>query len=207
MELLKKITFTLIVYSLVCQVNYGQDFIKKKDAFQKSYIEEAKKEYLKAANLLKAVYDEKSYEINLRLGWLNYLEGNHSESKMFYTRAISLMPYSVEAKLGLVYPLAALGNMNEVIVQYEKILEIVPNYSIVLYRLGLIYYEKGEYEAAMKYFDKVVNMWPFDYDGLTMLGWTNFKLNNAREARVLFQKALLHTPDGTSAIEGLGLLK
>ena len=207
MEFLKKITFTVIIYSLVCQVSYGQDFIKKKDAFQKSYIEEAKKEYLKAANSLKAVYDEKSYEINLRLGWLNYLEGNHSESGMYYTRAISLMPYSVEAKLGLIYPLTAIGNMNEVIAQYEKILEIVPNYSIVLYRLGLIYYEKGDYEAALKYFDKVVNMWPFDYDGLTMLGWTNFKLNNTREAKVLFQKALLHTPDGTSAAEGLSHLK
>lgn len=207
MEFLKKISLTVIIYSLVFQINYGQDFIKKKEAFQKSYLEEAKKEYLKAANSLKAVYDEKSYEINLRLGWLNYLEGNHSESKMYYTRAISLMPYSIEAKMGLVYPLAALGNMNEVISQYEKILEIVPNYSIVLYRLGLIYYERRDYDAALKYFDKVVNMWPFDYDAPTMLGWTYFKLNNAREARVLFQKALLHTPDGASAIEGLGLLK
>ena len=117
------------------------------------------------------------------------------------------MPYAVEAKMGLVYPLAALGNMNEVIAQYEKILEITPNYSIVLYRLGMISYEKGDYDKALKYFDKVVNMWPFDYDGLVMLGWTYFRLNNFREARVLFQKALLHTPDGKSALEGLGLLK
>lgn len=207
MELLKKIIFTLLVNAFLYQVNYAQDFIRKKDAFQKSYVEEANKEYLAAINSLKTVYDEKSYEINLRLGWLNYLAGNLGDSKMYYTRATSLMPYSIEAKLGLAYPLAALGNMNEVITQYEKILEIAPNYSIALYKIGMVYYEKGDYDKALKYFDKIVNMWPFDYDGLVMLGWTYFKLNNVREAKVLFQKALLHTPDGISATEGLNLLK
>lgn len=207
MEFLKKIIFTVMVYAIAGQVNYAQEFTKKMDAFQKSYTEEAKKEYPAAINSLKSVYDEKSYEINLRLGWLNYLAGNHNESKTYYTRAVWLMPYAVEAKMGLVYPLAALGNMSEVIAQYEKILEITPNYSIALFRLGLIYYEKGDYDKALNYFDKVVNMWPFDYDALVMLGWTYFRLNNVREARVLFQKALLHTPDGKSALEGLSLLK
>ena len=207
MEILRKIIFTAMVYSIAAQVNYAQEFNKKMEAFQKSYAEEAKKEYPAAINSLKSVYDEKSYEINLRLGWLNYLTGNHNDSKMYYNRAITLMPYAVEAKMGIVYPLAALGNMTEVITQYEKILEITPNYSIPLFRLGLICYEKGDYDKALKYFDKVVNMWPFDYDGLVMLGWTYFRLNNVREARVLFQKALLHTPDGKSAMEGLDLLK
>ncbi|HBE42044.1 MAG TPA: hypothetical protein DDW27_12720, partial [Bacteroidales bacterium] len=201
------IIFSLIIYATAALISYAQDFNKRKDAFEKSYTEESKKEYSAAVNTLKAVYDEKSYEINLRLGWLNYLAGNHNDSRMYYNRAITLMPYAVEAKMGIVYPLAALGNMTEVIAQYEKILEITPNYSIPLFRLGLIYYEKGDYDRALKYFDKVVNMWPFDYDALVMLGWTYFRLNNVREARVLFQKALLHTPDGKSALEGLSLLK
>ena len=117
------------------------------------------------------------------------------------------MPYAIESRFGLVYPLAALGNWTEVIAQYNKILEISPNYSIVLHRLGLIYYGRGDYETARRYFDKVVNLYPFDYDALTMLAWTYFKLNNMREAKVLFQKALLNTPNGTSAVEGLDLLK
>jgi tetratricopeptide (TPR) repeat protein len=117
------------------------------------------------------------------------------------------MPYSIEAKLGLVYPLSAMGSWSEVINQYEKILEIAPNYSMVMHRLGLIYYGRNDFENAKKYFEKVVNLWPFDYDALTMLGWTYFRQNNTREARVLFQKALLNTPNGTSAIEGLDLLK
>lgn len=209
MEFLRRIP----VLALIIVLQHGavavaqQDFNATRDAFQKSYIQEATGEYSGAINSLKSVYDEKSYEINLRLGWLTYLSGSFTEAKAYYQNAINLMPYAVEPRLGLVYPVSAMGNWSEVIAQYEKILEITPNYSLVLHRLGLIYYGRNEFEKALKYFEKVVNLFPFDYDGLTMLAWTHFKLNNTREAKVLFQKALLNTPGGTSALEGLQLLK
>jgi tetratricopeptide (TPR) repeat protein len=207
MELLRK-TFTgIIILFIFATISEAQTFSEIKDAFQKSYIQEATGEYLGSINSLKEVYDEKSYEINLRLGWLTYQSGNFSESKAYYSKAVMLMPYAIESRLGLVYPLAALGNWTEVLAQYEKILEISPNNSIVLHRLGLIYYGKGDFETARKYFDKVLNLYPFDYDALTMTAWTYLKLNNLREAKILFQKALLNTPNGTSAVEGLDLLK
>lgn len=207
MELLRRIFLISIGCIIFINSGLSQDFNKKKEAFLKSYSEEASGNYPAALNALMSLYDESSYELNLRIGWLNYLAGNLTESKIYYSKAVALMPYSVEAKMGLVYPLAALGNMNEVTSQYEEILKIVPNYSVVLHRMGLIYYGRGEFDNALKYFDKVVNLWPFDYDGLTMLGWTYFKLNNPREAKVLFQKAILNTPDGALALEGLNLLK
>lgn len=209
MEFLTKLSVIALLFSLTLPLSVrGQsDFNATRDAFQTSYIQEATGEYIAAINSLKSVYDEKSYEINLRLGWLTYLSGGFTESKAYYMRAIALMPYAVEPRLGFVYPAAAMGNWTEVIAQYEKILEITPNYSIVLHRLGLIYYGRNEFEKALKYFEKVVNLFPFDYDGLTMLAWTHFRLNNTREARVLFQKALLNTPGGSSALEGLQLIK
>jgi tetratricopeptide (TPR) repeat protein len=185
----------------------GQDFRQTKDAFQQSYIQEATGEMTAAINSLKGVYDERSYEINLRLGWLSYQAGNFTESMAYYNKAIDLMPYAIEPRFGIVYPGAALGNWSMVMKQYEKILEISPNNSLAMHRLGLIFYGKGDYETAKKYFEKVANLFPFDYDALTMLGWSHFKLNNFREAKVLFQKALLHTPGGTSATEGLDLLE
>lgn len=207
MEFLRKLIKSVLLFYVASLSAHSQDFTLKKDAFQKSYIQEATGEYLAAIKSLQEVYDEKSYELNLRLGWLSYSIGNFTESKAYYSKAVSLMPYAIESRLGLVYPLAAVGSWSEVISQYDKILEITPNNSLVMHRLGLIYYGRGDYEAALKYFEKVVNLYPFDYDGLTMLAWTYFKLNNLREAKVLFQKALLNTPNGTSAIEGLDLLK
>jgi len=207
MEILKPIG-ALIISGMLMTAGpvWGQTFIEKKDAFQQSYIQEATGEVSAAINSLKGVYDEKSYEINLRLGWLSYQAGNFTESMAYYNKAINLMPYAIEPRFGIVYPGAAMGNWSLVMNQYEKILEISPNNSIAMHRLGLIFYGKEDYESAKKYFEKVANLFPFDYDALTMLGWSYFKLNNFREAKVLFQKALLHTPGGTSATEGLDLL-
>ena len=177
------------------------------NAFQQSYLNEASGDNIKAIENLRAVYKEDSYEINLRLGYLCYLSGRFSESLAYYNKAVDLMPFSIEARLGIVLPASAMGNWSQVIRHYEKILEIAPNYSIVLHRLGLIYYGREDFSTAERYFEKVVNLFPFDYDGLTMLAWTKLRLNKVREAKVLFYKALLNTPSGSSAAEGLELLK
>lgn len=207
MEILKPIRSLLFISFLIPVITVsGQSFKETKDAFQHSYIKEATGEITGAINSLKEVYDEKSYEINLRLGWLSYQAGSFTEATAYYNKSIDLMPYAVEPRFGVVYPSAAMGNWSMVMKQYQKILEITPNNSIAMHRLGLIYYGREDYETAKKYFEKVANLYPFDYDALTMLGWSYFKLNNFREAKVLFQKALLHTPGGTSAIEGLDLL-
>jgi len=207
MEILKSIRTLLFTGMLmVSPALHGQDFKTTRDAFQQSYIQEATGEIAAAVNSLKEVYSERSYEINLRLGWLSYQAGNFSESVAYYNKAIGLMPYAIEPRFGIVYPGAAMGNWTMVMNQYQKILEISPNNSIAMHRLGLILYGKEDYEGAKRYFEKVVNLYPFDYDALTMLGWSYFKLNNFREAKVLFQKALLHTPGGSSATEGLDLL-
>lgn len=176
-------------------------------AFQQSYLNENTGKYANAIEVLKNVYNEDSYEMNLRLGWLTYQSGLFSESLAFYNKAIGLMPYSIEPRWGVVMPAGALGNWEAVINQYQKILEINPNNSVAHHRLGLIYYGRDEFQKAYKHFEKVVNLYPFDYDGLTMLAWTNFNLGKQREAIVLFRKALMHTPSGSSALEGLKLLE
>lgn len=208
MEILKRkinlFLFLLIFTSGMVKAQSFQDQVK---AFQQSYLYEASGNYQEAISALKNIYIEDSYEINLRLGYLSYLSGRFTESIAYYNKSIALMPYSVEARLGFAYPASAIGNYTQVLAQYEKILEICPNYSIVLHRIGLIYYGRDDYIKAEKYFEKVVNLYPFDYEALTMLAWTKIKLNKTREAKSLFQKALLNTPSGSTAAEGLELLK
>ena len=94
------------------------------EAFTKSYQYEKNGNYTAAISTLKNVYLEYSYECNLRLGWLTYNAGLYQESISYYQKAINLMPVSIEARLGYVYPAAAFGNMTNVILQYKKILEI-----------------------------------------------------------------------------------
>ena len=209
MEILnfKAIRMIMIFILFISSPAFTQDNTKVIDAFQQSYIHEASGELQEAINSLRNVYQDNGYEINLRLGWLTYQLGLFTESLAYYNKAIDLMPFAVEPRFGVVMPASALGNWSMVIRQYEKILEILPNNTVANHRLGLIYYGREEYDKSEKYFEKVVNLYPFDYDGLIMLGWTKLKLNKPREARVLFMKALMNTPGGSSALEGLELVR
>ncbi len=207
MEILKSKTLSIAFLIFINLSAFSQDFKTEMAAFQESYLQEATGEVLKAADALKKVYREDSYEQNLRLGWLTYQAGLFSESLAFYNKAVSLKPMAIEAKFGYVYPASAMGNWEQVINQYKKILDICPNNSTANHRLGLIYYGREQYDVAYKYFEKVVNLYPFDLDALLMFGWTNLKMHKVREAKILFQKALLHTPGGSSALDGLELVK
>lgn len=176
-------------------------------AFAKSYELEKNGDFSASMDALKKVYDEESYELNLRLGWLNYNAGLFDESIIFYTKAQKLKPYSEEARFGLILPKAALGKWNEVIDLYNKILEINPNNTVAMYRLGLVYYGRKDYSRAYPLFQKVVDLYPFGYDGLLMLGWTSYFLGNYNQAKVLFNKVRLYNPNDESATEGLRLMK
>jgi tetratricopeptide (TPR) repeat protein len=203
---MKKTALTAIfIFSVLASM--AQDYTKLTAAFSDSYAKEKSGKYAEAVTVLKTYYDPNSYEINLRLGWLTYLEGQFSESTGYYNRAIDLMPYAIEPHLGAVLPASSLGNWDIVIAQYNKILTIDPNNTVTLYRLGLISYDKKDYTQAYKLFEKVVNLYPFDYQSVLMLAWTNFRLGKTREAKILFNKALLYSPEDASAKEGLGLIK
>jgi tetratricopeptide (TPR) repeat protein len=174
-------------------------------AFTKSYELETKMDYAGAIALLTAVYDKQYYDINLRLGWLNYLAKQYTESVKYYQIAIDLKPTSIEPRLGIVNPAFLLGNSELINSNYKKVLEINPLNTSANYQMGLISYNKKDYESAYKYFEKIVKLYPFDHDSLLMLAWTNYQIKKNAEAKALFNKVLMNSPSDKSAQEGLSL--
>jgi tetratricopeptide (TPR) repeat protein len=207
MEFLKR-CIGIIVFFLGVNGAFSQgNQVALMAAFSKSYSLEKVGDFSASLDPLKKVYDETSYELNLRLGWLNYNAGLFDQSVIFYSRAQKLKPYSEEARFGYILPLAALGKWNEVIKLYDQIIEVNPNNSVALYRLGLVYYGRKDYVKANILLKKVVDLYPFGYDGLLMLGWTSYFLGYINQAKVLFNKVNLYNPGDKSANEGLGLIK
>ena len=88
-----------------------------------------------------------------------------------------------------------------------SILKLDPKNATANYNLGLIYYYRKNYVEAKKYFDVSLNQTPFGYDYLLMSAWTNYFLGNKSQASVLFNKTLLYSPNDSSALEGLSLIK
>ena len=185
----------------------AQTSAELQEAFIASYTNEESKDYEAAANDLLKYYSNSSYEINIRLGWLNYYNGQYASSLKYYKVAMELMPYSIEAKYGYALPLSALGNWNEVIGIYNEVLKTDPQNSFANYKLGAIYYEQAEYELANSHAEKVVNMYPFDNDGVVLLAWIKLKMEDYRKAKILFNKSLLIQPGNESAKAGLELIQ
>ncbi|MBE2231836.1 MAG: tetratricopeptide repeat protein [Chitinophagaceae bacterium] len=206
MDTLKKLS-GLAVLVLATFIVSAQQEAKWQAAFTESYTQETGKQYAAAVATLKAVYDEKSYELNLRLGWLCYLNKDYPASQGYYQKAVGLKPYALEARFGLVYPLAALQMTDKTLLVYEEILKIDPQNSKANYWTGVIWYNRKKYEQAARYFEKVINLYPFDYDGNHMLAWTYLSMGRSNDAKILFGKALLARPGDASCLEGMKLIR
>lgn len=173
-------------------------------AFYNSYTSENAKNYDKAIQALNSVYSESSYDINLRMGWLYYIQGEYLKSQTKYKQAVKLAPKSIEAKLGLIYPLTALQNWNEVLKVYEQILLLDPNNSKANYHIAYIYYVRKDFTKANRYASKVYLLYPFDFDTNLLLGRINISLGNILEAKNHLNKALNYSP---TSIDVINLLK
>ncbi len=202
---------TLKIFILLLSISFGfQGFAQnnaRQAAFSKSYEFETKANYPAAIKELEKHYDTNDYFSNIRLGWLNYLNKNHNASIKYYDRAIALKPYAIEARFGCIRPLSAIESWTKVKAHYQQILKIDPQNTTANYWLGLIFYNSKDYISANRLFEKVVNLYPLDYDSVIMLAWTKWRLGKNNDAKVLFQHALTIRPTDASALEGLKLIK
>jgi len=176
-------------------------------AFEDSYTKENAGKYEEAIKEIKDVYNEGSYPINLRLAWLYYEAKNYTTSISYYKKAMNLMPAATEPIWGIINVQVAQEKWTDVEKSYLSILKLDPKNASANYQLGLIYYYRKNYTLAKKFFDVSLNLYPFDYNSLLMSAWTNYFLGKTSEAKVLFNRVLLHYKNDSSAMEGLSLIK
>lgn len=205
MQILKIITTAAII--CLSLVTTAQSVSNQESAFSESYNQEYLKNYDKAIELINKVYKSDQYEINLRLGWLYYLNKNLESSINYYQKAITQNPEAIEARLGIVMPMSFLQDVGPLLKQYKDILNLQPNNTLANYWVGIINYNKKDFKSAQPYFEKVVSLYPFDYDANHMLAWTLLNQKNNAEAKKYFETALLIRPGDASCIEGLSKIK
>ncbi len=103
--------------------------------------------------------------------------------------------------------MSAIEDWEKVKQQYLQILKIDPQNTVANYWMGLIYYNRKDYNNAVKLFEKVVNLYPLDYDSVVMLAWTKLYIGKLVEAKILFNQALVLRPNDSTAKSGLKLIK
>ena len=176
--------------------------------YQKAYILsvslENKVQYGEAVKALEVVYYRYSddYEINLRLGWLNYLKQNYRISTAFLEHAVKLKAGSIEAKTMILLPLLYLKKWD----QLEKYAKIVIKHSPSNYyaniRLAYAYYLKREYQKSIERYQALYTYYPGDINIRLGLASTYMKLKNKVKARSLYSSILRIYPYHYNAYSG-----
>jgi len=192
-------------FLLVFILSNSQKTEKIIDAFRNSIQAEKDGDLYRSIRILQdtGIYDEESYEINFRMGWLSYALGLNIQSSAYYHKAITINPNSIEVKLALIKPVSAIGKYDEIKKICNDIIVLDNNNYTANYQLGVIIYNEGNYKDAVVFFEKNYTLYPFDFENLIYYAWSKLKIGAFDEAENLFYKCLLFYPDSNSAKEGL----
>lgn len=169
------------------------------DAFSNSYVQESNGKYTEAIETLQKL-GEDSYAVNLRLGWLYYSAGEYIKSKAHYQKAMDQEKSSIEAILGIAYPVSAMGNWNDVLALYENGLKIDPKNVTLKYRIAYVkHYYLKDYSGALRFASEAHEAQPFDFDTNYLLAAIHIALGNIEQARISAIECLKYNPSSQAA--------
>ena len=175
-------------------------------AYRRSFEYERTQDYQNAVRALAPVYEAYpgGYTVNLRMGWLFYLNGNYNNSVAHYEVATRAQPFALEPKLGHLLPLLAQGRWAEAEgLAYQVVSVDHYNYYGNL-RLAVALRMQGKLEAAYQIALKMVGAYPTDVLHLVELAQVNDARGDKDEAARLFGEILILDPENQVARRYLG---
>ena len=169
--------------------------------YYKSYNYEKMGDYKDAIKVLIPLYNKypNGYTINLRLGWLFYLNKNYSNSIKHYEKASLILPYSIEPKLALMRDYLALQKFKEALKIGNIILRgdyynYYGNYYEILALKGI-----KDYKTALKIANKMLSLYPTSVLFLNALGEIYYLENKKDLAKKIFENVLILDPNNIIA--------
>jgi len=189
----------LLIFLAVCLFAFSNKEIK--EIYYKSYNYEKMGDYKDAIKVLILLYNKysNSYTVNLRLGWLFYLNKNYSNSIKHYEKASLILPYSIEPKLGLMRDYLAMQNFKEALkignnILREDFYNYYGNYYEILALKGI-----KDYKNALKIADKMLSLYPTSVLFLNALGEIYYLQNKKDLAKKIFENVLILDPNNVVA--------
>jgi tetratricopeptide (TPR) repeat protein len=175
-------------------------------SYHRSFEMERAERYQDAIRALAPVYEAypNGYTVNLRMGWLFYLNGNFNNAVAHYEVAGTAAPFALEPKLGRLLPLLAQGRWAEAeSVAYQIVSVDHYNYYGNL-RLLIALREQQKLEPAYQIALKMVGVYPTDMYYLVELALVNDARGDTAEAKRLFGEILILYPGNETALKYLG---
>ena len=174
--------------------------------WEATFAAEADKDYeaaIAAVKKLVLVADiDKNPFVQMRLGWLGYLDGDYEEGAAAYKRSIGAAPMAITPRLGLLNCYLALSRIDEAIDTANAILKIDPLNYRAHKTLGDLYYVREDYTRASSHYSRLSAAYPDDLQIATNIGWCYLKLGEKQMALQIFMDVLAVQPDNVAANSG-----
>jgi len=172
-----------------------------KGSYHRSFEYERAEAYQDGIRALAPVYETypNGYTVNLRMGWLFYLNGNYNNAVAHYEVARSAAPFALEPKLGQLLPLLAQGRWSDAeSVAYQVVSVDHYNYYGNM-RLVLALRMQQKFEPAYQIALKMAGAYPTDLTYLMELALLNDARGNEEEALRLFTDLQILDPENEAA--------
>ncbi|RPI75210.1 MAG: serine/threonine protein kinase, partial [Ignavibacteriales bacterium] len=112
-------------------------------------------------------YSEKSTEkvkLKIDAAYAESVEGDHEKSFRILKQLEKKYPKEKDVYISLAYYYRGKQMTGEVINEYNKVLQLDPNYGPAFNMLGQAYSDKNEFDKAIDYFNKYASLYPNDAD-------------------------------------------
>jgi len=174
----------------------GSEFQDVKTQYFKSYDYEHMQKYEEAIKVLSPLYKKypKGYTLNLRFGWLFYLEKRYMDSIKHYKNASLINPYALDPRLGLIRVyLDTYSYKDAEMVSYELLKIDYYNYYANLYVVQALI-AQNKLAIATKIIRKMLALYPTDVVYLEQLA-VIYKSTNDKYLQKLYEDILVLDPN------------
>ncbi len=189
----------MIIFLTVLLFGFTQQEIAQ--MYYKSYNYEKMGDYKDAIKVLIPLYEKypKGYTINLRLGWLFYLNKKYKNAFKHYQKASLIMPYSIEPKLGIMRVYLAMYDYENAlktgnIVLREDYYNYYGNYYEIVALMGV-----KDYKSALSVTNKMLSLYPTSVLFLNLLGEIYYAEGKKDIAKQIFKNVIILDPNNITA--------
>ena len=188
--------YFLILILSISFLHASEDFKDIKTQYFKSYDYEQMGKYTEAIKVLSPLYAKypKGYTLNLRFGWLFYLDKKYNDSILYYKNASLINPYALDPRLGLIRVYLDTYSYKEAEkVSYELLKIDYYNFYANLFVTKALIAQK-KYDIAVKIINKMLALYPTEIIYLEQLAIV-YRLTNNSYLQKLYEDILILDPN------------
>jgi tetratricopeptide (TPR) repeat protein len=199
---MKRLLAYLFLSTLLLFGNSTFDTIR--NHYLRSYNYEQIGKYSEAIKVLLPLYKQykNGYTLNLRLGWLFFLDKKYKDSISYYQKASLLSPYAINPRLGLARIYLATEAYHNAEAAAQRIIKIdYYNFYANLYMVKALIAQK-KYDAAQAIISKMLTIYPTSVPFLEQLALV-YRATGNRHVKKVYEDILTLDPNNVLARSAL----